>query len=1045
MPTVLAKLTRPRLYQAVARERLFRILDVKREHPVVWVAGPPGSGKTTLVASYLDASRSPAIWYQLDRGDSDPATFFYYLVQAVGAASRSRGRSLPLLTPEYLSDLDGFSRRFFRNAFARLPEGSLLILDNYQEIASDSALHQAVNAAIAEVPNSGNLLVISRMSPPGLFVRAQVAGSLDVLGWEDLRLAPDETAAIVARRKVLDPQLVATLHERSGGWVAGVRLLLQGESTETTMNPTRQDNLESTFDYFAAEFFDTAPEPLRLVLLRTAFFPRFTVGMAATISGNPDAGELLDLLYKRRLFIDRRPGTIVTYQYHDLFRVFLRHRANQIWSPNEIATITAESAALLLEENLPDEAFRLFVQARDWTRAEEIFLKQAPKLLSSGRWLTLADWANALPKAKITANPWLLYWLGCSKALTDAAAAYPILEAAYDSFVKNRDSYGQLLCAAAAIETLHFLVEQWNTMGLWLNRLKESLGQKCGNLPPDDELRVHAALIWAADNSEPGSGISTLSVERSLQLLPLCGDVNLRVSVANMLHYHAGRTLDSRTTQVAAREAHPALDSPNLSADRSALYYLAEGFAHMDFARYREAFDCYDRADTIIANSGLAGRAHIAGVWRAYSQCAMGDWQAARSTLVSVEAPKSVNLHVITMLLENTRAWVAFGDGNVACALEHNLAAAKIAGTMGPHPILAWILANRAYLLIVAGQLELAGIPIEQLEEQTCLVAYQRFGGATALLDAWRAHRLRAEARCREALRRCLSMAEDERDRLRMRWYPKALEVLLPIAMDQGIEIDTARKLIRECRIDPPLHASDNWPWPLKVYTLGRFEIFVDEKPLEFGRKVPKRTLALLKAVIALGGSEVAEQKLIDCLWPEQDGDAAVESLAAALHRLRRLLGGNDLIRQIGGTLSLNEERVFVDARAFEAEADDPVRRGVALKRYRGGFLEGDNETWATSPRERLRGKFVRAIENEGADLELSKLWPEAIELYLRGIETDDLIEPFYRGLMRCYQKLGRDAEAASAFRRLRQILSVTLGTKPAVESQRLFDMLRLQ
>ena len=80
----LAKLTRPRLHEAVARERLFKLLDKKREQRVVWVAGPPGSGKTTLVASYLQATSAPAVWYLLDNGDSDPATFFYYLAQAIG-------------------------------------------------------------------------------------------------------------------------------------------------------------------------------------------------------------------------------------------------------------------------------------------------------------------------------------------------------------------------------------------------------------------------------------------------------------------------------------------------------------------------------------------------------------------------------------------------------------------------------------------------------------------------------------------------------------------------------------------------------------------------------------------------------------------------------------------------------------------------------------------------------------------------------------------------------------------------------------------------
>ena len=83
----LAKFSRPRLYAVVKRERLFKALDAARTHPIVFVAAPPGAGKSTLVASYVESRRAPGLWFQADAGDSDPATFFHYATLAAEAIS----------------------------------------------------------------------------------------------------------------------------------------------------------------------------------------------------------------------------------------------------------------------------------------------------------------------------------------------------------------------------------------------------------------------------------------------------------------------------------------------------------------------------------------------------------------------------------------------------------------------------------------------------------------------------------------------------------------------------------------------------------------------------------------------------------------------------------------------------------------------------------------------------------------------------------------------------------------------------------------------
>ncbi|MGA1875025.1 MAG: hypothetical protein ACMUIA_05420, partial [bacterium] len=95
------KITRPALSGALSRERLFHLLDQGRKKPVIWINAPAGSGKTVLLASYLEANRLSSLWYQLDEGDGDMASFFYYLGLAAQKISPEATQPLPLLTPEY--------------------------------------------------------------------------------------------------------------------------------------------------------------------------------------------------------------------------------------------------------------------------------------------------------------------------------------------------------------------------------------------------------------------------------------------------------------------------------------------------------------------------------------------------------------------------------------------------------------------------------------------------------------------------------------------------------------------------------------------------------------------------------------------------------------------------------------------------------------------------------------------------------------------------------------------------------------------------------
>ncbi len=323
----LAKLTCPRLFSSVPRERLFGLLDARRAHPVVWISGPPGAGKTILAASYLISRRLPGVWYRLDAGDADPAVFFHYLGLAAAGALGSRPEPWPLLAPDGQCDLAGFSRRFFRLLCARLPRPAIVVLDEYQEVLDQPAFHALLAQAAREIPDGINLVIAGRTAPPGAYARLLASELVGRVDWPELRLTLEETHAITCAAHSLDDAIVRALHRECGGWAAGLTLMLERIYRASAARDAAAASRAALPEYFAAEILGKISPEARQLLLATAHLPRVSAAAAAKLSGRPHAGRLLDELHHRGLFTERCAGSPASYRYFAPFRQFLRARA----------------------------------------------------------------------------------------------------------------------------------------------------------------------------------------------------------------------------------------------------------------------------------------------------------------------------------------------------------------------------------------------------------------------------------------------------------------------------------------------------------------------------------------------------------------------------------------------------------------------------------------------------------------------------------------------------------------------------------------------
>jgi len=1053
----LAKTTRPSQAETLVRPRLVRRLDLARKTLVTWVWAPPGAGKTTLVASYLAARKTRGLWYQIDEGDADLATFFYYL----GRAAPRRRRPLPLLTPEYRHGVVLFARRFFRELYSRLKPPFTVVFDNYQDVPRYAALHDVMAESVAEIPNGGRVIFISRSDPPPAFARHRLHRRLEILDGSQLRFTPTEAVGLARK---LAPgawprATIRSLYDIADGWCAGLVLLLEHLRSEgrASAAPPKPSS-KVLFDYFAGEIFKKADPSVQTVLLHTAFLPRVTEAMAVALTGQPAAGEVVAALHEQNYFTNKQASDgEPVYEYHPLFREFLSSQARRVYSPADCARIQRAAAGLLAAAGQIEPAARLLREAEDWNALEQLIRRHAQSLVTQGRVQTLEEWLGGIPAAIIEARPWLLFWRGW---IADRHAdRQRSLKQAFTAFRREGDAIGTLLAWAGVI--FGFLSEGVLVgMERWIALLDEIITDAPAFPSTGVEARVATAMFAAITLRCPSHPKAAYWAERAIEAARRHPDPFTRAITAAIWFHHqlqsgdltrVGSVVDEMRTVMRARGVSP---TAIVNASMVVAWYEAATALpsyRNTVARTLELAHASSALQSLRETGWRSARHTVlcGGLMGALSD---GDLVTAASWLGELDRDVQHLGPMFRLWRHWFIVWEALIRRDVARAATYQPEMLRLAHEAGrgldeavAHLLSAQVSHARAAENEARSHLD-RGLEIGRAMSSAYVEFMARLTEAKLCLDCGQ------ESDGLQALRIAMALGRERGYVSSHVWIPTVMAGLCARALEAGIEPDYVRGLVQQRRLvpeSPPVEA-ETWPWPIRILTLGRFEVLLDGEPVRFARKVQRKPLALLKALIAFGGRGVREEFVMDALWPEAEGDAARVALASALHRLRGLLGRDQAILRQEGRLSLDSRLCWVDVWAVdrllgraESAAGHPqlIRRAADL--YRGAFLDaGEAELpRATAMVESLRRRLLRHLVRAGRQCEEANP-QEAVDWYEEALRVDPCAEDACQSLMTVYHRLDRSTDVTVTYQRCRAALDTGRGLTPSAATQRLLQTL---
>lgn len=299
--------------------------------PVTVVRAPAGAGKTTMLAAWArrraERHDTHIAWVSVDSEDNDSALLWQAILRALKCSGAWQGDCpLDRLTPPSDSSYPAFINAVAAE-FERLPWPVVLVLDGIHEVRSGDAV-RTLNMLLRHLPATLRLVLATRFPPPLILPRLMLEGRLREIGPDELVFTAAQARLLYAKEGIrLTDAGLRVLMERTEGWAAGLRMaaMTVAGSAQPGDIITRFDGDDCMVaDYLMREVFGRQPDDVQQFMLSTCVCRAFTTDLAVELSGQENAGQIIDRLERTSILASGPDKAQRWFRYHPLMRGCLR-------------------------------------------------------------------------------------------------------------------------------------------------------------------------------------------------------------------------------------------------------------------------------------------------------------------------------------------------------------------------------------------------------------------------------------------------------------------------------------------------------------------------------------------------------------------------------------------------------------------------------------------------------------------------------------------------------------------------------------------------